>query len=737
MSSGVHAHAEFEVRRRSEVNLRRASMGWALFTTMLVACAPAEIDDPVEAQRSALTQVTGFGANPGGLAMFVHVPASLPPNPALVVAMHGCTQSAAAYANAGWNALADQYGFIVLYPQTTANNACFSWFIGAQQSRSGAEVTSIVNMVNHLRTTRSVDPSRVYVTGLSAGGAMTSVLLATHPDVFRAGAVMAGLPFACAQTQLDAFNCMNSPPDRTPQQWGDLVRAVPGTAGLPAPRVSIWHGTSDFTVRPGNLTELVDQWTNVNAVDAVADATSTVGPATRREYRNVQGQTRVESWTISNMSHGTAVDPRRGCGTAGAFILDVQVCSSRFAAEFFGLAPMTSLDGGVVDAGSPVPDAGPVDAGGASPDAGGVDGGTPDAGAGDAGTRPDAGGFVCRDFTAANFTHLGALRATACGGGSANFCAVGSGDDLGTVNSVTSVREVAPGFFERGTCAGGAGGGAAGGGTAGGGPAAGGGSAGGGSSGGSAFTCVEHAGFNYEHVVAFRAQSCPAAAAACAVGSGDNLGLFSNRTTLREVRPGYYELGACPSGAGGGSATGGGSGGATAGGVAGGASGGTAGGATAGGASGGTSGGSAGGSAGGASGGTSGGSAGGASGGMSGGSAGGASGGTSGGTTAGGTAGASGGTSGGTAGGSAGGASGGASAGGASGGATAGGVAGGAATGGGGGSVGSTNGCGATGGAGSPLFLLVLAFLSHRGALRRLKRSAASSASVVVVVSQT
>lgn len=195
---------------------------------------------------------------------------------------------------------------------------------------------------------------------------------------------MAGLPFRCAQTQLEAFNCMNSPPDRTPQQHCDLVRGVAGTSGFPAPRVSTWHGTSDFTVEVGNLTELVDQWTNVNGVDVVADATATIGAATRREYRNAQGQTRVESWTISNMSHGTPVDPRRGCGTAGAFVLDVQLCSSRFAGEFFGLIPTSSQDAGVVvDAGP-----GPVSDAGTPPDAGSAfDAGT----AADAGSRPDAG----------------------------------------------------------------------------------------------------------------------------------------------------------------------------------------------------------------------------------------------------------------------------------------------------------------------------------------------------------
>ncbi|MCA2977965.1 MAG: hypothetical protein INH37_06750, partial [Myxococcaceae bacterium] len=169
--------------------------------------------------------------------------------------------------------------------------------------------------------------------------------------------------------------------------------------------------------------------------DVTPDVTSMVGGATRREYRDPQGQTRVESWTVANLGHGTAIDPSRGCGGPGPFLLDVQLCSSRFAAEFFGLVSTAAPDAGV-----------------------GADGGS----------RTDAGGFVCRDFTAMNGLHVGALRAAACGPGSANVCTVGAGDDLGPVAAVTTVREVAPGYFERGTCAGSAGGGGAGGGEAGG-----------------------------------------------------------------------------------------------------------------------------------------------------------------------------------------------------------------------------------------------------------------------------
>jgi MYXO-CTERM domain-containing protein len=200
---------------------------------------------------------------------------------------------------------------------------------------------------------------------------MSNVLLAVAPDVFTRGSVIAGLPFACATTQLEAFSCMSGPPNQTPTQWGSLVRAVSGSNA--PPRVQLWHGSSDTTVVPANLTEEVDQWTDVNGIDATAESTVTIGAATRRTFQNGSSVVLVESWSVSGMNHGTPVDPPV-CGTAGAFILDVNLCSSRFAAEFFGLT-----DGGFVpqgvDGGSATGGGGAPTGGGAAQAGGGASGG--------------------------------------------------------------------------------------------------------------------------------------------------------------------------------------------------------------------------------------------------------------------------------------------------------------------------------------------------------------------------
>lgn len=296
----------------------------------------------------AQTEVTGFGSNPGNLRMFKYVPAGLPAGAPLVVALHGCAQSASSYdAETGWQLLADRWHFALLLPQQqSANNSssCFNWFETGDTTRGQGEALSIKQMVDRMITDHASASGRVYATGLSAGGAMTAVLLATYPDVFAGGAVLSGLPYRCATSQTNAFSCMNPGTDLTPAQWGDKVRAASSWTG-PWPIVSIWHGDADYTVRPLNQAELMQQWTNVHGIDQTADVSDTVAGYPHKVYKDSSGTPLVETWTITGMGHGTPVDPGSGetqCGTAGAYILDVNICSSYYIARFWGL---DDLDG--------------------------------------------------------------------------------------------------------------------------------------------------------------------------------------------------------------------------------------------------------------------------------------------------------------------------------------------------------------------------------------------------------
>src|SRR3954470_179573 len=196
----------------------------------VVGCGPTDPGgDPTGALAQGLTQVTSFGSNPGNLLMFTHEPPNLPANAPLVVVLHGCTQSASAMEPSGWSAASDAQGFYVVYAQQQSSNnssSCFNWFVPGDIARGQGEALSIKQMVDWVKANASIDASRVYATGFSAGAYFSAVLAATYPDVFAAVAVNSGGPYACATTQNDAFTCMNPGITKTPQQWGDLVRGA-------------------------------------------------------------------------------------------------------------------------------------------------------------------------------------------------------------------------------------------------------------------------------------------------------------------------------------------------------------------------------------------------------------------------------------------------------------------------------------------------------------------------------
>ena len=144
--------------------------------------------------QGALTPVSSFGTNPGNLNMYYYAPSGITQSVALVVAMHGCTQTASTFSTqSGWNKLANRHKFIVVYPeQVVANNSsqCFNWFDATDQSKGQGEDLSIKQMVDYMKAHFAIDTTKIFVTGLSAGAGMTSVMLATYPQIFNKGAIM-------------------------------------------------------------------------------------------------------------------------------------------------------------------------------------------------------------------------------------------------------------------------------------------------------------------------------------------------------------------------------------------------------------------------------------------------------------------------------------------------------------------------------------------------------------------
>ncbi len=273
----------------------------------------------------------------------------------LVVMLHGCDQDSQAFAEVtGMNALAAQHGFVVAYPEQTDHPLrCWRWYEPAHQVRGQGEPAAIVSVVNAVaaRDDVTIDPSRIYVAGLSAGASMATIVAATYPDVFSALAVAAGVPYGAASDCLGAFNAMERISARmlTPgalAAWADYGKAYwtclwagyfnPVLAPIPAPDalgggaleamgkarrvvpVIVFQGLADETVRPDNGWDVVSQWAQTDdiALDGVDDDDIDDVPETEnsgsvpgghdfveRSYQDDRGNEVIRSYMIEGMTH--------------------------------------------------------------------------------------------------------------------------------------------------------------------------------------------------------------------------------------------------------------------------------------------------------------------------------------------------------------------------------------------------------------------------------------------------
>jgi acetylxylan esterase len=261
------------------------------------------------APAAALTEVTNFGANPSNLRMYVYRPDSAGAHPPVLVAVHYCTGSGPAfYSGTEFASLADRYGFVVIYPSATRSGSCFD--VSSPQALrhdGGSDPVGIVSMVRWVEQNYGGDAGRVYVTGASSGGMMTNVLLGDYPDVFKAGAAFMGVPFGCfATTDGSSWNsaCANGQVTKTPQQWGDLVRAADPGYGGARPRMQVWHGTADTTLQYPNFGEEIKQWTNVLGVSQTPAFTDHPQSAwTRTRYGGTGTGAPVEAISVQGVGH--------------------------------------------------------------------------------------------------------------------------------------------------------------------------------------------------------------------------------------------------------------------------------------------------------------------------------------------------------------------------------------------------------------------------------------------------
>ncbi len=293
-------------------------------------------NDPV---NDRLSDLFNFGSNPGALQSRFYVPAQLPDGAPLVVVLHGCTQTAAGFDyNSGWSQLADQMGFALLFPeQQRCNNAnlCFNWFVPEDIRRNGGEALSIRQMIETFVVAHAIDRRRIFVTGLSAGGAMTAVMLAAYPDIFAGGAIIAGLPYGSATTIPEAFESMRSP---SKLRLDGLVQGASTHQG-PWPTVSVWQGSADHTVDSSNAEAIIGQWREIHGLRETSTRTEIIDGHTRRIWCNAEGRALIEEYIIAGMGHGAPLKTsgEDGLGFAGPFMLEAGISSTSHIARFWGI----------------------------------------------------------------------------------------------------------------------------------------------------------------------------------------------------------------------------------------------------------------------------------------------------------------------------------------------------------------------------------------------------------------
>lgn len=226
----------------------------------------------------------------------LHVPAGHADGPMpLVVMLHGCTQSPDDFAaGTRMNELAAELGFLVAYPEQPAGanpNKCWNWFKGSEQGRERGEPSIVAGIVGAIRSGHAIDERRIFVAGLSSGGAMAATLAATYPELFAAVGVHSGLPHGCAHDLPSALAAMRA-----------------GGRGAPVPpaRAIVFHGDRDSLVHPRNGAELFDRWKPVQpdvAVQLHASPDDNGYAYTRRSIEDEFGRPALEHWVIHGAGH--------------------------------------------------------------------------------------------------------------------------------------------------------------------------------------------------------------------------------------------------------------------------------------------------------------------------------------------------------------------------------------------------------------------------------------------------
>ncbi|MHB1107321.1 MAG: extracellular catalytic domain type 1 short-chain-length polyhydroxyalkanoate depolymerase [Lutibacter sp.] len=296
--------------------------------------------------QNSLVEITDFGANKGNLEMYVYKPINNDLKVPLVVVLHGCVQTANEIAEqSGWNTLADANNFMVIYPQQKVENnlnKCFNWYENLDISKNDGESETIKEMIQYAIQNFDVDPSKIFVTGISAGGAMANVLMANYPDLFKSGAIMSGIPFKAANDLATAYAAMQGKVEKTPDEWvTSISNNNPNYEGK-YPKIVIFHGIDDPFVNVKNAEIIEIQWKGIHKIASepaiIPEFNGNPEIAKTTYFKN--NCPIIVKYEINNLGHAMAVDPgteKQQGGNVARFALDKNFHTTYWTAKFFGM----------------------------------------------------------------------------------------------------------------------------------------------------------------------------------------------------------------------------------------------------------------------------------------------------------------------------------------------------------------------------------------------------------------
>ena len=271
---------------------------------------------------SQLTDITtNITENPGNLNAFIHEPLNKPTKKIpLVLVLHGCNQNALEISTgSGWNMLADSLNFFVLYPeQKAANNMmkCINWFLKDDQEKDKGEVASIHEMLKYMVSHYSIDTSKIFIYGASAGAAMSVNYMACYPSKIKSGAILAGTAYKQVDSPMKSFSEMRQPTMFDEANLRQKLYSQDSLYKGEFPQLIVIHGTEDKVVQYGNGEVLVKQWKTAFKITSESMKQVVAGAATptimRTDYKDEKNRSVIILYKANKWGHYLMIDPGPG-----------------------------------------------------------------------------------------------------------------------------------------------------------------------------------------------------------------------------------------------------------------------------------------------------------------------------------------------------------------------------------------------------------------------------------------